>query len=65
MRTREHGRFAKNVNLAQQIAAMERDLDRQREMAARMGRLSLLEGFMAELTELKARWATLHATAQA
>ena len=65
-RTRDHGRYARNVNLAQQIAAMERDLDRQREMAARMGRLSLMDGFMAELNAMKARWAALQAaTAQA
>lgn len=64
-RTRDHGRFAKNVNLAQQIAAMERDLVRQRAMAERMGRLSLLEGFLEELTALKERWATLQAAAHA
>ena len=63
MRTREHGRYARTVNLAQQIAAMERDLDRQRAMAIRMGRPTALEGFLAELNALKARWATLQAAA--
>lgn len=64
-RTRDHGRYARNVNLAQQIAAMERDLVRQRAMAERMGRPTLLEGFIEELNAMKARWATLQAAAQA